>query len=171
MAFVRERWPAGESFSDDLVVLRGAAEHWSRDIAGARIHGTIAGAARGLRARRARSLAAGSGSTVRRPRWTAPKVHPDHHVQVAQALYPPTTYIGRSCVLEPTRRPCGSTSREASSSAISASPGKRSTDFSDYPGAQAYASRKSSSPPFGEHAVSVSTSACTRSASWDPPRG
>ncbi|HEV8247582.1 MAG TPA: IS21 family transposase, partial [Polyangiaceae bacterium] len=38
--FVRERWFAGESFSDDTSVLRASAEHWSRDIAGARIHGT-----------------------------------------------------------------------------------------------------------------------------------
>ncbi|MGC4093722.1 MAG: IS21 family transposase [Polyangiaceae bacterium] len=31
--FVRERWFAGESFSDDIALLRAAAEAWSRDIA------------------------------------------------------------------------------------------------------------------------------------------
>ena len=36
MPFVRERWFAGESFGDDLAVLRAAAEHWSREVAGVR---------------------------------------------------------------------------------------------------------------------------------------
>jgi len=38
--FVRERWFAGESFSDDLAVMRASAEHWCRETAGTRIHGT-----------------------------------------------------------------------------------------------------------------------------------
>jgi hypothetical protein len=38
--FVRERWFAGESFSDDIALLRDAAEAWSREVAGGRVHGT-----------------------------------------------------------------------------------------------------------------------------------
>jgi hypothetical protein len=97
VAFVRERWFAGESFSDDLVVLRGAAEHWSRDIAGARIHGTTRRVPREVFELEERAhLLPAPDAPFDVPRWTAPKVHPDHHVQVAQALYSvPTTYIGK----------------------------------------------------------------------------
>lgn len=38
--YVRERWFAGESFSDDLAMLRESAERWCIEVAGARIHGT-----------------------------------------------------------------------------------------------------------------------------------
>ncbi len=37
---VRDRWFGGESFSDDLAVLRTSAARWCVDVAGARIHGT-----------------------------------------------------------------------------------------------------------------------------------
>ena len=40
MPFVRERWFAGESFSDDIALLRVAADTWSSEVAGGRIHGT-----------------------------------------------------------------------------------------------------------------------------------
>jgi hypothetical protein len=38
------------------------------------------------------------------PTWSEHKVHPDHHVQMAHALYSaPTTYLGQQ--LDPRRRP------------------------------------------------------------------
>lgn len=38
--YIRERWFAGETFSADIGAIRRHAEHWCRDVAGARVHGT-----------------------------------------------------------------------------------------------------------------------------------
>jgi hypothetical protein len=95
--FVRERWFAGESFSGDLALLRAAAETWSRDVAGGRVHGTTRSVPRDVfEADEQAFLLPAPTEPFDVPRWSDPKVHPDHHVQVARALYSvPTRFIGK----------------------------------------------------------------------------
>lgn len=143
--FVRERWFAGESFSDDIAVLRAAAEHWSREVAGARIHGTTRLVPREVfEAEERGQLLPAPDAPFDVPRWSEPKVHPDHHVQVARALYSvPTVYIGKRLRARIDKK----TVRLYLHGALikchpRVAPGKRSTDLSDYPTGKApYASR------------------------------
>lgn len=143
--FVRERWFAGESFTDDLVVLRASAESWSRDVAGTRIHGTTRRVPREVFDSEERSaLLPAPDSPFDVPRWSEVKVHPDHHVQVARALYSaPTAYIGKRLRVRLDRKSV----RLYFGSAVVAchprvAPGKRSTDLGHYPvGKAPYASR------------------------------
>ena len=73
------------------------------------------------------------------PTWTDAKVHPDHHVQVARALYSvPTRFIGRTVRVRADR----STVRIfLATELVKVHPrvaqGKRSTDPSDYPAEKA----------------------------------
>jgi len=94
--YVRERWFAGETFSADLIELRAHAERWCREIAGARVHGTTRAIPREVYERDEHPhMLALPTSSFDVPTWTSAKVHPDHHVQVAKALYSaPTRYIG-----------------------------------------------------------------------------
>lgn len=143
--FVRERWFAGESFSDDLVVLRSSAEIWSRDVAGTRIHGTTRRVPREVFEVEEKSLLLPEPTApFDVPRWSDVKVHPDHHVQVAKSLYSvPTAYVGKKLRARLDKR----TVRLYLSGQLVAchsrvAPGKRSTDTSHYPtGKAAYATR------------------------------
>jgi transposase len=143
--YVRESWFDGETFTD-LEHARRSAEHWSREVAGARVHGTT------------RQIPRERFATLEKPAMLAPPtelfdvplwvddatVHPDHHIQVARALYSvPTIYLhkqvraradkttvkiyfGTQLIKLHARQP----------------PGGRSTDTSDYPvGKAAYALR------------------------------
>ncbi len=143
--FVRERWFAGESFSDDIVVLREAAAHWSRDVAGARVHGTTRRVPREVfeQEERARLLPA-PVAPFDVPRWADPKVHPDHHVQVARSLYSvPTRFIGKQLRARIDKKTVRLyLHNELIKVHPRVAPGKRSTDLSDYPvGKAPYASR------------------------------
>ncbi len=69
------------------------------------------------------------------PTWTRAKVHPDHHVQVAHALYSvPTAYLGQQMEVRVDR---GSVRIYRGSELVNlhprVAPGKRSTDPTDYP--------------------------------------
>jgi transposase len=143
--FVRESWFDGETFAglDDT---RAHAEHWCRDIAGARIHGTTHQVPREVfeSVEKAEMLPPPT-EPFDVPRWHDDvKVHPDHHIQVASALYSVPTlylrkkvkarvdkklvkiYLGTDCIKVHPRQP----------------PGGRSTDVNDYPvGKAAYALR------------------------------
>jgi transposase len=93
--FVRESWFDGESFTglDDA---RRSAEHWCREIAGTRVHGTTRRVPREV-------FESVEKATMRPPPdalfdvpiWVdKAKVHPDHHIQVANALYSvPSPYL------------------------------------------------------------------------------
>src|SRR5688572_12348221 len=95
--FVRERWFAGESFSDELDLLRASAEQWCAEVAGTRIHGTTRRVPREVFESEEREhLRPAPDAPFDVPRWTDVKVHPDHHVQVARSLYSvPTAYVGK----------------------------------------------------------------------------
>ena len=95
MQYVRGNFFAGEHFAG-LAEAQARAGVWCRDVAGMRIHGTIA-------ARPAEVFAAGeAGALLPAPaeRYDVPvfarvKVHRDFHVEVARSLYSaPKEYLG-----------------------------------------------------------------------------
>jgi transposase len=143
--FVRERWFAGESFTDDLVVLRASATAWCRDVAGMRIHGTTRQVPRLVFEQEEQSrLTPPPEAAFDVPRWAEAKVHPDHHVQVARSLYSvPTLYIGKVLRVRIDRRTVRLYWRnELVKTHARVEPGKRSTDTADYPvGKAPYARR------------------------------
>ena len=143
--YVRERWFAGESFGDDLAVLRESAEAWCRDVAGTRVHGTTRLVPREVFQEQEHAhLSPAPIAPFDVPRWTQAKVHPDHHVQVAHALYSvPTAYLGRTLRVRMDR---SSVRLYLGSQLVKTharvAPGKRSTDTADYPvGTAPYARR------------------------------
>jgi len=147
--FVRERWFAGESFSDDLEALRSSAEHWCRDVAGTRVHGTTRRVPREVFETEERHLLLPAPTAAFDvPRWSSPKVHPDHHVQVLRALYSvPTRFIGKTLRARADQK---SVRLYLQGELIKTHPrvaaGKRSTDASDYPvGKAPYATRSADS--------------------------
>lgn len=143
--YVRERWFAGESFSDDLSLLRSSAERWCVEVAGARIHGTTRRVPREVFEMEERThLAPAPTTPFDVPRWTRAKVHPDHHVQIAYALYSvPTQYRGQQVrvrVDQKTVRIYAGNTLVKTHPRVA--PGKRSTDTADYPvGTAPYARR------------------------------
>jgi transposase len=158
--FARERWFAGESFSDDIALLRDAAEAWSRDIAGGRVHGTTRRIPREVfEVEEQGFLLPAPTEPFDVPRWSEPKVHPDHHVQVARALYSvPTRYIGKKLRARVDKKTVRLYLQgDLIKTHPRMPPGKRSTDTNDYPvGKAPYASRSVDSlitraRGFGEH--------------------
>ena len=160
VAYVRERWFAGEKFRADLDELRDNAARWCRDLAGTRVHGTTRKVPREAYELEERPhmlpLVEGSFDV---PSWTTAKVHPDHHAQVARALYSlPTRFIGKVVEVRADR----TTVRfflggELLKLHPRVAPGKRSTDPDDYPiGKADYALRsvdklKDKARELGEH--------------------
>jgi transposase len=143
--YVRESWFDGETFVD-LDDARRHAEHWCREVAGQRVHGTTRKVPRELfESEEKAAMLPAPTEPFDVPRWIDDaKVHPDHHIQVARALYSvPTLYLhkrvrvrvdktvvriyfGTELIKMHPRQP----------------PGGRSTDVSDYPvGKAAYAMR------------------------------
>jgi hypothetical protein len=85
--YVRRNFFAGEDFVD-LADVRGGAERWCTETAGARIHGTTQ--CRPIEAFRAEESALLLPAPVTAfdiPKWSEPKVHRDFHVEVDKALY------------------------------------------------------------------------------------
>jgi transposase len=93
--YVRESWFDGETFVG-IEDARRSAEHWCREIAGGRVHGTTRQVPREVfdSLEKATMLAPPS-DLYDVPIWAErAKVHPDHHIQVVQALYSvPTAYL------------------------------------------------------------------------------
>lgn len=96
VTFVRQSFFAGETFID-LADAQRRAEEWCRDRAGMRVHGTI-------QARPAEVFRVGEQPWLRPapttlydvPIYTTAKVHRDHHIEVAKALYSiPGNLIGQ----------------------------------------------------------------------------
>jgi transposase len=134
--YVRESWFDGETFTD-LDHARRSAEHWCRDIAGVRIHGTTQQVPReAFESVEKAAMLAPPTETFDVPLWVdAAKVHPDHHIQVARALYSvPHIYVG-----ERVRARADKTSvkiylgTELIKMHTRKAPGGRSTDVNDYP--------------------------------------
>jgi hypothetical protein len=143
--YVRESWFDGETFRS-LQEARSSAEHRCRETAGLRIHGTTRQVPRELfESVEKAAMLPPPTEPFDVPLWfDDAKVHPDHHIQVASALYSvPTVYLrkkvrarvdtklvriyfGTELIRVHARQP----------------PGGRSTDVNDYPvGKAAYALR------------------------------
>lgn len=96
--YVRESWFDGEVFSD-LEEARRHAEHWCGEEAGLRIHGTTCQVPREVfEATEKATMLAPPTEGFDVPLWLEKlTVHPDHHVQVARALYSvPTLYLHKT---------------------------------------------------------------------------
>jgi transposase len=135
VAYVRERCFDGESFTS-LDDWRTHAERWCRDVAGARVHGTTRLVPREVyEADEKPHMQPAPLAPFDVPTWTRAKVHPDHHVQVAQALYSvPTAHLGQQLEVRVDRT---SVRLYRGSELVKlhprVAPGKRSTDATDYP--------------------------------------
>ena len=143
--YVRESWFDGERFGD-LAEARRSAEQWCRETAGGRIHGTTRRVPREVyEADERPAMLPPPAAPFDVPFWLEKaKVHPDHHVQVAHALYSvPTLHVGkvvRVRVDKTTVRIFVGT--DLVKMHPRKGPGERSTDMSDYPpGKAAYALR------------------------------
>ena len=94
--YVREDWFDGETFTS-LEDARQSAEQWSRDIAGARIHGTTRKVPREVYEATEKPLMLPPPTQLYDvPVFATPLVHPDYHIQVLNALYSvPARYKGK----------------------------------------------------------------------------
>jgi transposase len=143
--YVRESWFDGETFTD-LDAARRDAEHWSREIAGLRVHGTTRQVPHDVfESIEKAAMLAPPTAPFDVPLWVDDaKVHPDHHIQVARALYSvPTIYLHKSV-----RARADKTTvkiflgTELIKMHSRQPPGGRSTDTRDYPvGKATYALR------------------------------
>jgi transposase len=143
--YVRESWFEGEDFQE-LSEMRRSAEVWCRETAGGRIHGTTRRVPREMYEGEERPAMQPPPSTpFDVPIWVEEAtVHPDHHVQVAHALYSvPTRHVGKIVRVRVDK----TTVRiflgaEMIKMHGRVGPGQRSTDVNDYPpGKAAYALR------------------------------
>ena len=93
--YVRGNFFAGEHFAG-LPEAQARAEAWCRDVAGMRVHGTIAARpAEVFAEREAGALLPLSGEPYDVPAFARVKVHRDFHVEVGRALYSaPKEYLG-----------------------------------------------------------------------------
>lgn len=138
--YVRERWFDGEVFPSDLREIRAHAARWCRDVAGSRVHGTTRCIPRDVYEQQEKAhMQPAPVMPFDVPRWSKAKIHPDHHAQVAKALYSlPTAYIGRTLDVRSDRTTVrfylGATFVKLHSRVP---PGQRSTDPSDYPSSKA----------------------------------
>jgi transposase len=145
VSFVRESWFDGETFTS-LGHARESAEHWCREIAGTRVHGTTRAVPREV-------FESIERATMQPPPdalYDVPiyvekaKVHPDHHIQVAQALYSvPNRYLRKHVRVRADRKLVKIYfGTELIKMHERQPPGGRSTDPSDYPsGKSIYATR------------------------------
>lgn len=143
--YVRENWFDGETFAD-LDDARRSAEQWCLETAGKRIHGTTCQVPREVfeTIEQATMLPAPT-EPFDVPLWVDDaKVHPDHHIQIARALYSvPTLYLHKH-VRARADKTCVKIYFGAELIKVHPRkpPGGRSTDVSDYPvGKAAYALR------------------------------
>lgn len=133
--YVRENFFKGESFIDRAQA-QIEAEKWCRTTAGLRLHGTTR--KRPLLVFEHDEQAALLPMSDERfdvPVWAVCKVHPDHHIRFKNALYSlPTRYVGKQVDVKGTRSLVRMYfQNQLIKTHQKAAPGKRSTDFSDYP--------------------------------------
>lgn len=140
VAYVRESWCDGETFLD-LDDARRSAEHWSREIAGVRVHGTTRKVPRDVFEETEKaSMLAPPQEAFDVPLWAEhAKVHPDHHIQIARALYSvPTLYLGKEVRVRADKT---TVKVYFGTDLIKVHPrkppGGRSTDTADYPAGKA----------------------------------
>ena len=133
--YVRNNFFKGESFIS-LGDCRQRAIEWCSDIAGKRIHGTIKKIPLEVfeTAERA-SLKPYPDKRYDIPFWAVCKVHPDHHIRFKDSLYSvPTRYISKTVDVKGDSALVKTYYKGALIKIHKRmEPGKRSTDFDDYP--------------------------------------
>ncbi len=133
--YVRKNFFQGETFLN-LTHLQEEAIRWCTQVAGMRVHGTT----------RKRPLVVFTEEEREKllplvkerfdtPSWSAPTLHPDHHVRIGYSLYSaPTPYIGKKLDARKDSRLVRLYYKgELIKTHPVVLPGKRSTDFNDYP--------------------------------------
>lgn len=142
--YVRERFFKGETFLN-LDDLKHRALVWCRQVAGTRVHGTTRQVPiEVFLAEERQALLPLKPERFDTPRWVVCKVHPDHHIRLDHALYSvPTRFVGKSVDVRADR---SLVRIYSGAELIKTHPrqarGARSTDYSDYPAANApYAMR------------------------------
>jgi transposase len=133
--YVRKNFFQGESFRD-LAHVQEEALKWCMETAGMRVHGTT----------RKRPLAVFIEEEKEKlipltkerfdtPAWSSPTLHPDHHVRIGYSLYSaPTAYISKKLDARTDSRLVRLYYKgQLIKTHPVVLPGKRSTDFSDYP--------------------------------------
>ena len=137
--YARERFWKGETFIDVDDVWR-RSQHWCRDVAGRRIHGTTRAVPIEIFEKEERAaLIALNAPRFDTPQWAQCKVHPDHHIRFQQALYSvPTRWIGCTMDVRGDRSLVRIYNRgELIKTHPRQMPGTHSTDYTDYPEHQA----------------------------------
>lgn len=136
VSFVRESWFDGETFIDVGHAQR-SAEHWCRDIAGTRIHGTTRRIPREVfESIEKPAMRPAPSELYDVPLWAEKaKVHPDHHIQIAQALYSvPHPYVRKQVRVRADRKLVKIYfGTELIKMHERQPPGGRATDPADYP--------------------------------------
>jgi transposase len=144
VAYVRESWFSGETFAD-LDAARESAQRWCENVAGTRIHGTTRRVPLEVfQAEERACLLPLPTAPYDVPHFANARVHPDHHVQVKQALYSvPTRYVGQDVTVRADRSLVKIYLRgELIKTHRRVGAGERSTDENDYPaGRSGYATR------------------------------
>lgn len=133
--YVRENFFKGESFRDREHVQQEAIQ-WCQATAGMRIHGTTRQRPRMVfEQQEQNALVPLTGERFDPPQWGLCKVHPDHHIRFGYALYSvPTPYIGQQVdVRKDSQLVRLYLKGELIKTHPLVAPGKRSTDFNDYP--------------------------------------
>jgi len=132
--YVRESFFRGEDWHDITHVQRGAIR-WLREVASQRIHGTLC--EKPIVRFEVEKTALRPLETPRfdPPTWAKSKVHPDHHIQFARAIYSvPTRYVGKELWVRADRRLVRAYfEAELIKTHPRKAPGGRSTDYDDYP--------------------------------------
>lgn len=134
--YVRERWFDGEVLPPTLPGIREHAERWCRDLAGARVHGTTRRVPHEVFIQEEQPHLLPAPSTpFDVPKWLKAKLHPDHHVTVARALYSaPTRYIGKTLTVRLDRTTVRLyAGHQLVKTHARLAAGERSTDPQDYP--------------------------------------
>jgi hypothetical protein len=133
--FVRQSFFAGEDFVD-LADAQFRADQWCRERAGMRIHGTIqARPAEVFRVEEQHRLAPMPTAPYDVPIYAVAKVHRDHHIEVAKALYSvPGNLIGTRVEVRADRSLVRVYARgQLAKVHPRQQPGRRSTDPDDLP--------------------------------------
>jgi transposase len=135
VSYVRENFFRGESFLS-LEHCQQEALRWCMNTAGMRIHGTTRlQPLVQFETYEKAALKPLTGERFDTPRWATPKVHPDFHVRFDYALYSvPYKYRGKKAVLRADSRLVRIyiAGKLVKTHPVK-KPGKRSTDFNDYP--------------------------------------
>jgi hypothetical protein len=167
--FVRERFWKGETFIDVDDVWR-RSQHWCREVAGRRVHGTTQRIpVEVFEAEERAALTPFEGGRFDTPQWGQSKVHPDCHIRFGKSFYSvPERWRGCSMDVRADRSLVRIYNRgELIKTHPRLEPGRKSTDIADYPDHKApYAMRCGRTSTARRRAIWVNRLAFSRMPCW-----